>query len=88
MNKTLKGIEVDLFSYKVSSCSIEKLINESCGQHFEVSQLNSSQFSFHIQPKDYCLVNGGMMYTSAGTIVSSLNSKGVLVKELRAIVKE
>ena len=82
-SETFKGIEVDLFSYSLAPDKFQGVIETVCGEHFEVvlqPEVSDDYATFYIAPKEYCLVDGGMMYTSAGSIISKLISRGFLIK--------
>ncbi|MCR9172621.1 MAG: hypothetical protein NXI10_09025 [bacterium] len=81
--EAFKGIEVDLFSYSIAPDKFEDEVKNVCGEHFYVhlqSDVSEDYATFYITPKDYCLVDGGMMYTSAGSIISELITRGFLIK--------
>lgn len=85
---SLKGIEVSLFSLRISLDEYETNVTEVCDTHFQYKVLSISEngtMTVYISPKEYCRVNGGMMYTSAGSILSDLVSSGFLVKSFRTI---
>lgn len=83
--RVLKGIEIDVFSHKINNDHFENVIQETCGSHFSFSKIRVAKDAntFYIRPLDHCLVEGGMMYTSAISIISSLSVKGLLVKGFR-----
>lgn len=84
----LKGIDVSLFSYQVSLDNYENKIKEVCGTHFEyrISSISDEgAMTVFISPKEFCLVDGGMMYKSAGSIIADFIEKGFLIKDMRAI---
>lgn len=89
-SETFKGIEVDLFSYTIAPDNFQKSIAAICGEHFDVvlqPEVSEDYATFYIAPKDYCLVEGGMMYTSAGSIMSELISRGFLIRGYWTIEK-
>lgn len=81
----LAGIEVDVFSHKINNDHFESVLQETCGSHFSFKKIRIAPDTntFYIRPLEHCLVEGGMMYTSAISIISSLSSKGLLVKGFR-----
>lgn len=82
-SKPFKGIEVDLFSHNIPQEDFNNLITEVAGNHFDVTRqpdVEDSYATFYIAPKDYALIEGGMMYTTAGRIITDLISKGLLIK--------
>lgn len=85
---TLKGIELSLFSFQVSLKDYESLLEKVCGTHFQYQILSISEvgaMTVYISPEDYCLIEGGMMYKSAGNIISELVKRGLLIKGMRTI---
>lgn len=87
--RILKGIEIDVFSYRIPESRFKQVLDEVCGEHCNIDDLPTKarkpSASFFITPKDFCLVDGGMMYTSAMSILSQLTSKGLLIQEFRTI---
>jgi hypothetical protein len=82
-SKPFKGIEVDLFSHTIIQEDFCDLISEVAGNHFDIVRqpgADKSYATFYIAPKDYALIEGGMMYTTAGRIITDLISKGLLIK--------
>jgi hypothetical protein len=87
-SRKMIGVEVDLFSYKVPATKFEHVLAEVCGEQFDFDALDghsNETVSFFITPKDYCLVDGGMMYTSAVSILKKITDKGLLVEEFRTV---
>lgn len=81
--EAFKGIEVDLFSYTIAPDKFHEIIQFVCGEHFDVKlqpEAKEDYVTYYIAPKDSCLVDGGMMYSSAGSIISALISRGFLIK--------
>ncbi len=84
----LKGIELSLFSYRVSLKDYESTLKEVCNTHFQYQILSVSEagvMTVYISPEDYCLVDGGMMYKSAGSIISELVKRSLLIKGMRTV---
>jgi hypothetical protein len=84
----LMGIEIDLFSYKVPEGHFEQVLKEICGGAFNfkmVTGATKGSNSYFIFPQEYCLVEGGMMYTSAVNILKQLTTSGLLVSEFRTV---
>jgi hypothetical protein len=81
----LKGMEIDIFSHQVNNDLFENVLSEICSTNFGFKKIRIAPCTstFYISPMDHCLVEGGMMYTSAISILSSLSSKGILVKSFR-----
>ncbi|XOV68487.1 MAG: hypothetical protein ACFHU9_04770 [Fluviicola sp.] len=82
-SEIFRGIEVDLFSYTVAPDRFQEIIQSVCGEHFDVRlqpEVSEDFATYYIAPKEYCLVEGGMMYSSAGSIISELISRGFLIK--------
>lgn len=85
---TLSAIELRLFSYNIDEENFQQVIEAVAGNHFIVTKIEEkhNEFStFRIAPQDYCLIEGGMMYTSAGSIISELISRGFLIKGYNAL---
>lgn len=87
VNSTLKAVEVDLFSYQLDASDFELKLLEICGNQFKYEKKQTSDIhtTFYITPEDHCLVEGGMMYKSAGSILADLTSHGFLIKGFRTI---
>lgn len=88
--ETFVGIEIDLFSYSIAPDNFLSTIQSVCGEHFDVQlqpEVSDKFTTIYIAPKEYCLVDGGMMYSSAGSIISNLVSKGFLIKGYWTILK-
>lgn len=85
----LKGIELDLFSYQLNEDDFVKKLREACGTHFmcELVSNDEKHSTYYITPHEYSLVNGGMLYKSAGNIVSKLSDKGILIAGMREVIK-
>lgn len=85
----LKGIELDLFSYHLAENDFENKLAEACGQHFicELIKKDVKHSTYYITPQEYSLVNGGMLYKSAGNIVSKLTNKGILIAGMREVIQ-
>lgn len=82
-SKAFKAIEVDLFSYNVHEGNYQRVIAQVAGDHFTVVRqpdVSESYATFCIAPKDYALVDGGMMYTTAGRIIADLIGRGFLIQ--------
>lgn len=91
IKKKLKAVELDLFSYRVPVSEFEGVLAKVCGQQFKFDKLNNDighSGSFMIAPQDHCLVDGGMMYTSAASIVKQLSEKGLLIMRYKAIIAD
>lgn len=86
-NSTLKAVEVDLFSYQLDAADFELKLREICGNQFKYEKKHSTEIytTFYITPEDHCLVEGGMMYKSAGSILADLTSHGFLIKGFRTV---
>lgn len=84
----LKGVEVELLQHTPSGPAHERILSEICGAHFFFKTLRAGKSSivYYIRPFDHSLVNGGMMYTSAGSLISAIISRGLLLKNVRTIV--
>ncbi len=81
--KSLKGIEIDLFSHKIHEGNYQRVISQVVGEHFTVIRqpdVSEAYATFSIFPKDYALIEGGMMYTTAGRMVSDLINRGFLIQ--------
>ncbi|GEM_PF-4998044 len=87
----LVGIEVDLFSYTVSETQFEQRLKDICGGNFRFEFLANGHNGIHsvsISPQEHCLVDGGMMYTSAVGILKELTESGLLISEYRTMVSD
>lgn len=88
-SNVLKGIELDIFSYQLNEQQLVDRLNEACGAHFICKRIKQDEknSTFYITPHEYALVNGGMLYKSAGNIVSKLTSKGILIAGMREVIR-
>lgn len=82
----LRGITLKLFS---ESPNITERTKAIIGNHFicKIEQLDTQSIRVTICPKEYCLVNGGMMYKTAGTIIANLISNGIFVRSMDTIIQ-
>ena len=87
---TLKGIELSIFSYQIPMGEYEMFLKEVCGTHFQYELRRVSHdgvMTIFISPKEFCLVEGGMMYKSACCIISDLMNRGFFIQSMNAIVE-
>ena len=86
----LKGIELSIFSYQIHIDEYERCLREVCGTHFQYERRwvsHKGVMTVFISPRDFCLVEGGMMYKSAGSIISDLLNEGFFIQSMNAIVE-
>ena len=83
----LKGIELSLFSYQIDPVRYHRIFSEVCGTHFHyrITIQHDSSLRVLVAPHDHCLVEGGMMYTSAGYIMATLHERGFLIRGYQTI---
>jgi hypothetical protein len=85
----LLGIELTLFSYEHAVSDFETLLEQICGTHFRYEVLSITEdckMTVFVRPREHCLVEGGMMYKSAGSIIKDVFARGFLIQAMNAIV--
>ncbi len=89
-DSTLKAVELSLFSYQLPFTGYESFLKEVCGTAFRYEIKSVSEegvMTVLIAPHDFCLVEGGMLYKSAGSIISSLIENGFLIHAMATVVE-
>jgi len=84
-NHVLSHIDVVVMKHQFITSNIEFICREICNTHFEYqieSYENNSSHKISIRPKEHCLVEGGMMYKSAGSIISKMIENGLMIKTM------
>lgn len=83
---TLQGIVLSLVS---PDPEIIDRITEVIGGHFhlEFGLFSENSVSVTIKPKDYCLVDGGMMFRTAGCIITRLLDHGIFIQSMDTILE-
>lgn len=89
----LSSIVLEVFSYRYSKGELKECLKQICGQAFTfriVEEFNPSvpKLKVHLAPQEYCLVNGGMMFTSAGALISDMHQKGLCISHVKMIYLE
>lgn len=85
----LLGVELTVFSYDHPVSDFEPILEDICGTHFMYEVLSITEdckMTVFVRPRQHCLVNGGMMYKSAGSIIKDVFARGFLIQSMNAIV--